>query len=129
MVPALRRVRNNILLNSNNLIEWLQSEIVAADAVTAVGKKIPNGDKERNERYFNSNYHLYPSYCEYCEATGSKAVGQKRFINLLLDCCKNQLGLADVRTFSKAGKPFIKGLAIRNSDQKYKDLPTILTEE
>lgn len=129
MVPALRRVRNNILLNSNNLIEWLQSEIVATDAVTAVGKKVPNGDKERNERYFNSNYHLYPSYCEYCEATGSKAVGQKRFINLLLDCCKNQLGLTDVRTFSKAGKPFIKGLAIRNSDQKYKDMPTILIEE
>ena len=129
MVPALRRVRNNILLNSNNLIEWLQSEIVAADSVTAVGKKIPNGDKERNERYFNSNYHLYPSYCEYCEATGSKAVGQKRFINLLLDCCKNQLGLQDVRSFSKAGKPFIKGLAIRNSDQKFKDLPTILSEE
>jgi putative DNA primase/helicase len=128
MVPALRRVRNNILLNSNNLIEWLQSEVVQADHVTAVGKKIPNGNKETNERYVNSNYHLYPSYCEYCDATGSKAVGQKRFINLLLDCCKNQLGLDDVRTFSKGGKPFVKGLAIRNSDQKFKDLPTILPE-
>lgn len=128
MVPALRRVRNNILLNSNNLIEWLQSEVVQADHVTAVGKKIPNGNKESNERYVNSNYHLYPSYCEYCDATGSKAVGQKRFINLLLDCCKNQLGLDEVRTFSKGGKPFVKGLAIRNSDQKFKDLPTILPE-
>ena len=128
MVPALRRVRNNILLNSNNLIEWLQSEVVQAEHVTAVGKKIPNGNKETNERYVNSNYHLYPSYCEYCDATGSKAVGQKRFINLLLDCCKNQLGLDDVRTFSKGGKPFVKGLAIRNSDQKFKDLPTILPE-
>ena len=128
MVPALRRVRNNILLNSNNLIEWLQSEVVRADHVTAVGKKIPNGNKESNERYVNSTYHLYPSYCEYCEATGSKAVGQKRFINLLLDCCKNQLNLDDVRTFSKGGKPFVKGLAIRNSDQKFKDLPTILPE-
>jgi len=128
MVPALRRVRNNILLNSNNLIEWLNSEIVVADVVTAVGKKIPNGDKERNERYFNSRYHLYPSYCEYCESTGSKAVGQKRFINLLLDCCKNQLGLDDVRTFSKAGKNFIKGLAIRVSDSKYENYKTILPE-
>lgn len=128
IVPALRRVRNNILLNSNNLIEWLQSEVVQADHVTAVGKKIPNGNKETNERYVNSNYHLYPSYCEYCDATGSKAVGQKRFINLLLDCCKNQLGLDEVRTFSKGGKPFVKGLAIRNSDQKFKDLPTILPE-
>jgi putative DNA primase/helicase len=128
MVPALRRVRNNILLNSNNLIEWLQSEVVQAEHVTAVGKKIPNGNKESNERYVNSNYHLYPSYCEYCDATGSKAVGQKRFINLLLDCCKNQLGLDEVRTFSKGGKPFVKGLAIRISDQKFKDLPTILPE-
>jgi phage/plasmid-associated DNA primase len=106
----------------------LQSEVVQAEHVTAVGKKIPNGNKETNERYVNSNYHLYPSYCEYCDATGSKAVGQKRFINLLLDCCKNQLGLDDVRTFSKGGKPFVKGLAIRNSDQKFKDLPTILPE-
>lgn len=129
MVPALRRVRNNILLNSNNLIEWMQSEVVAADHVTAVGKKILSTNKEKEERYVNSNYHLYPSYCEYCDATGSKAVGQKRFINLLLDCCKNQLGLDSVRTFSKAGKPFVKGIAIRNSDQKFKDLPTILTEE
>lgn len=128
MVPALRRVRNNILLNSNNLIEWLQSEVVAAEHTSAVGKKVPNGDKERNERYVNSNYHLYPSYCEYCDATGSKPVGQKRFINLLLDCCKNQLELTDVRTFTKGGKPFIKGLAIRNSDQKFKDYPTILPE-
>jgi phage/plasmid-associated DNA primase len=128
MVPALRRVRNNILLNSNNLIEWLQSEVVQTDHVSAVGKKIPNGNKEENERYVNSKFHLYPSYCEYCEATGSKAVGQKRFINLLLDCCKNQLGLDEVRTFSKGGKPFVKGLAIRISDQKFKDLPTILPE-
>ena len=128
MVPALRRVRNNILLNSNNLIEWLQSEVVSAEHTSAVGKKIPNGNKEDNERYVNSSYHLYPSYCEYCDATGSKPVGQKRFINLLLDCCKNQLELTDVRTFTKGGKPFIKGLAIRNSDQKFKDYPTILPE-
>ena len=128
MVPALRRVRNNILLNSNNLIEWLQSEVVSAEHTSAVGKKVPNGNKENNERYVNSNYHLYPSYCEYCDATGSKPVGQKRFINLLLDCCKNQLELTDVRTFTKGGKPFIKGLAIRNSDQKFKDYPTILPE-
>ena len=128
MVPALRKVRNNILLNSNNLVEWLQSEVVAAeDNVIGVGKKIPAA-KDSNERYCNSNFHLYPSYCAYCEDTGSKPVGQKRFIALLLDCCKNQLELTDVRTFTKGGKPFIKGLAIRNSDQKYKDYKTILPE-
>jgi P4 family phage/plasmid primase-like protien len=128
MVPALRRVRNNILLNSNNLIEWLQSEVVQTESVSAVGKKIFNNTKETNERYLNSDYHLYPSYCEYCDSTGSKAVGQKRFINLLLDCCKNQLNLDNVHSFSKGGKPFVKGLAIRNSDKKYKDYPTILPE-
>jgi putative DNA primase/helicase len=127
-VPSLRRVRNEILLNSNNLIEWLQSEVVhAPDAVSSVGKKIPAA-KDDKERYCNSNYHLYASYCSYCEDTGSKPVGQKRFIALLLDCCMNQLNLKDVRSFTKQGKPFIKGLAIRASDAKYSNHETILPE-
>jgi phage/plasmid-associated DNA primase len=129
MVPSLRKVRNNILLNSNNLIEFLQSEcVVVENHVSCVGKKIPNTDKEKPERYYNSSSHLYPSYCEYCESTGSKAVGQKRFINLLLDVCKNQLDLDKVSTFSKNGRLFFKGIAVRSSDQKFRDYPTVLSE-
>ena len=128
-VSHLRTVRNSILLTSNNLVEWLQSEVVhVGDAVSAVGKKIP-APKESKERYCNSNFHLYASYCSYCEDTGSKPVGQKRFISLLMDCCKNQLGLKEIFHFSKQGRPFIKGLAIRNSDQKYKNSSTILPEK
>ena len=132
LVPSLRKVRNNILLNSNNLIEWLQSECVFDEKHTsAVGKKIPAPRPEPGlpgERYCNSSTHLYPSYCSYAEDTGSKPVGQKRFINLLLDCCRNQLGLPEVSTFSRGGKPFFKGIAIRNSDNKFKDYQTILEE-
>ena len=118
--PSLKKVRNTIMLTSNNLIEWLQSEIVADnDNVVPVGKKIPNTDKDMTERYFNSNFHLYPSYCEYCDSTGSKAVGQKRFISLLLDCCKSQLDMPNIITFTKKGMPLFKGLAIRKSDSKY----------
>ncbi|MCH2479375.1 MAG: PriCT-2 domain-containing protein, partial [Gammaproteobacteria bacterium] len=81
-VHSLKRVRNEILLNSNNLVEWLQSEIIhQADVVSSVGKKIPAA-KDAKERYCNSNFHLYASYCSYCEDTGSKPVGQKRFIAL-----------------------------------------------
>jgi len=132
LVPSLRKVRNNILLNSNNLIEWLQSECVYDEKhVSAVGKKIP-APREQNggptERYCNSSSHLYPSYCSFAEDTGSKAVGQKRFINLLMDCCRNQLGMDTVSTFSKYGRPFFKGIAIRSSDQKFKSYPTILAE-
>ena len=132
LVPSLRKVRNNILLNSNNLIEWLQSECVYDEKhVSAVGKKIP-APREPNggpiERYCNSSSHLYPSYCSFAEDTGSKAVGQKRFINLLVDCCRNQLGMDTVSTFSKYGRPFFKGIAIRGSDQKFKAYPTILVE-
>tara|TARA_R100001082_G_scaffold111067_1_gene93141 strand:- start:41 stop:2626 length:2586 start_codon:yes stop_codon:yes gene_type:complete len=127
-VTSLKKVRNEILLNSNNLIEWLQSEVVhTPDCVSSVGKKIPAA-KDSKERYCNSNYHLYASYCSYCEDTGSKPVGQKRFIALLLDCCKNQLDLKEVRHFTKQGRPFIKGLAVRKSDQKHEDSPTILPE-
>ena len=127
-VKSLKRVRNEILLNSNNLIEWLQSEVVhTPDAVSSVGKKIPAA-KDAKERYCNSNFHLYASYCSYCEDTGSKPVGQKRFIALLLDCCKNQLGMKDIKHFTKQGRPFIKGLAVRKSDQKYENSPTILPE-
>ena len=57
-----------------------------------------------------------------------KPVGQKRFISLLLDCCKNQLGLKQISHFSKKGRPFIKGLVIRNSDEKFKSADTILPE-
>lgn len=128
MVPALRRVRNNILLSSNNLIEWLQSEVVLdKNSVTAVGKKVPAA-KDSNTRYYNTHLHLYPSYCEHCDSTGSKPVGQKRFVNLLQDCCKNQLNLDDVYSFNKAGRTFFKGIAIRASEQSFRDLPTILPE-
>jgi phage/plasmid-associated DNA primase len=128
LVPSLKRVRNEILVNSNNLVEWLQSEVVyATDAVSSVGKKIPAA-KDAQERYCNSKYHLYASYASYCEDTGSKSVGQKRFIALLLDCCGNQLGLKDVKAFSKQGRPFVKGLALRGSDEKYSTYPTILPE-
>ena len=127
-VPSLRRTRNEILLTSNNLIEWLQSEVVYdPDVVTSVGKKIPAA-KDAKERYCNSNYHLYASYCSYCEDTGSKSVGQKRFIALLLDCCKHQLDLKEIKSFTKQGRPFIKGLAVRTSDQKHESSPTILPE-
>ena len=127
--PSLKKVRNTIMLTSNNLIEWLQSEIVADDKnVVPVGKKIPNTDKDMTERYFNSNFHLYPSYCEYCDSTGSKAVGQKRFISLLLDCCKSQLDMPNIITFTKKGMPLFKGLAIRKSDAKYLNHSTILPE-
>jgi len=127
--PSLKKVRNTIMLTSNNLIEWLQSEIVIDDEnVVPVGKKIPNSDKEMSERYFNSNFHLYPSYCEYCDSTGSKAVGQKRFISLLLDCCKSQLDMPNIITFTKKGMPLFKGLAIRRSDNKYLHHGTILPE-
>ncbi len=127
-VHSLKRVRNEILLNSNNLIEWLQSEVIhEPDIVSSVGKKIPAA-KDAKERYCNSNFHLYASYCSYCEDTGSKPVGQKRFIALLLDCCKNQLEMKNIRHFTKQGRPFIKGLAVRKSDQKHEDCPTILPE-
>ena len=107
----------------------MQSEIVADnDNVVPVGKKIPNTDKDMTERYFNSNFHLYPSYCEYCDSTGSKAVGQKRFISLLLDCCKSQLDMPSIITFTKKGMPLFKGLAIRKSDSKYLHHDTILPE-
>jgi putative DNA primase/helicase len=127
-VPSLKRVRNEIMLNSNNLVEWLQSEVVCApDATSAVGKKIP-APKDEPERYLNSKFHLYPSYCSYCEDTGSKPVGQKRFIALLLDCCANQLGLQNIRQFCKQGRPFVKGLAVRASDEKFSKFDTILPE-
>jgi len=127
-VHSLKKVRNDILLTSNNLVEWLQSEVIhQPEIVSSVGKKIPAA-KDAKERYCNSNYHLYASYCSYCEDTGSKPVGQKRFISLLLDCCKNQLGLKEIRHFSKQGRPFIKGLAVRSSDQKHESAPTILPE-
>ena len=129
LVPSLSKVRNQILIGSNNIVEWLQSECVEdKNNVVCVGKKLLNMNKEIQRRYHLSDTHLYPSYCEHCDATGSKPVGQRRFINLLLDVCKQQLGLKDIITFTKGGKSFIKGLGIRLSDSCYKNSPTILSE-
>ena len=109
-VPSLKRTRNEIMLNSNNLVEWLQSEVVFDEkSVTPVGKKIPAA-KDAQERYCNSNFHLYASYASYCEDTGSKPVGQKRFCALLADCCKNQLGQEGIRQFSKLESPISRVL-------------------
>ena len=91
-------------------------------------KKKSSAAKDAKERYCNSSFHLYASYCSYCEDTGSKPVGQKRFISLLLDCCKNQLALKNIYHFTKKGRPFIKGLVVRSSDQKHTKSPTILPE-
>ena len=50
-VHSLKRVRNEILLNSNNLVECLQSEIIhQADVLSSVGKKNPAA-KDAKERY------------------------------------------------------------------------------
>jgi hypothetical protein len=45
-----------------------------------------------------------------------------------MDCCKNQLDLTNIFSFSKNGRLFVKGLAVRASDQKFKSYPTILPE-
>ena len=37
--------------------------------------------------------------------------------------------MKEIRQFSKKGRPFIKGLVIRNSDEKYKTAETILPEK
>jgi len=45
-----------------------------------------------------------------------------------MDCCKSQLDIANIITFTKKGMPLFKGLAIRKSDTRYTNSNTILPE-
>ncbi len=100
--------------------EWYRYD---SEARTNVG--VARRDKDSNSPYcyLDTEKWLYPNYCEYCHNSGTKAVSLRRFVSLLSDLGKNQLGLDIRKERDRFGSYFV-GLKIRTAED---DLPPMIT--
>jgi putative DNA primase/helicase len=125
-VPSLLEMKAQTLVETNPIADWLDNKIVYdRDAQTNVGVAKRNKDNNCDQWYLNTNKWLYASYAEHCHDTGNRALSLRRFVNLLSDLAKNQLGLNIERERDRYGSYFV-GLKIRTEEDNQ---PPIITGE
>ena len=113
-VPSLLAMKAKTLVETNPIADWLDNFIVYdATAKTNVGVAKRDKDGSSPFWYLDTEKWLYPNYCEYCHNSGTKAVSLRRFVNLLSDLGKNQLGLDIRKERDRFGSYFV-GLKIRD---------------
>ena len=123
-VPSLLAMKAKTLVETNPIADWLDNLIIYdATAKTNVG--VAKRDKDSNSPfwYLDTDKWLYPNYCEYCHNSGTKAVSLRRFVNLLSDLGKNQLGLDIAKERDRSGSYFV-GLKIRSENDEEPPLIT-----
>ena len=123
-VPSLLAQKARTLVETNPIADWLDNFVVYdSKARTNVG--VAKRDKDSNSPfwYLDTEKWLYPNYCEYCHNSGTKAVSLRRFVNLLSDLGKNQLGL-DIRKERDRLGSYFMGLKIRAAED---DSPPLIT--
>jgi putative DNA primase/helicase len=115
-VPSLLAMKSRTLVETNPIADWLDNEVVyQAEARTNIGVAKRDKDSSSPHWYLDTDKWLYPNYCEYCHNTGSRPVSLRRFVNLLSDLGKNQLGLEIKKERDRYGSYFV-GLKIRSED-------------
>jgi putative DNA primase/helicase len=116
-VPSLGEMKAQSLVESNPIADWLDNAIVyRPEHKTQVGVAKKDKDLNSANQYLYTSQWLYANYCEYCANTQSKPIGIRRFTNLLLDLCQNQLKLDGVyRDRDRKGRYFV-GLKIRTDE-------------
>ncbi|MBW4532495.1 MAG: hypothetical protein KME09_01015 [Pleurocapsa minor HA4230-MV1] len=125
-VPSLLAMKAQTLVETNPIADWLDSKVVYDHAAkTNVGVAKRNKDNNSDQWYLNTNKWLYASYAEHCHDTGTRALSLRRFVNLLSDLAKNQLGLDIERSRDRFGSYFT-GLKIRTEED---DKPPMITGE
>jgi putative DNA primase/helicase len=125
-VPSLLTMKAQTLVETNPIADWLDHKIVyEPTAQTNVGVAKRNKDNNSDQWYLNTNKWLYANYAEHCHDTGNRALSLRRFVNLLSDLAKNQLGLDIERERDRHGSYFV-GLKIRTEDD---DKPPMITGE
>ena len=118
LVPSLAPMKAQTLVESNPIADWLDNCIIYGSGYrTYVGTAKPDKDRDSDRSFLNTKIWLYPNYCEYCQNTGTKPVALRRFVNLLSDLCKNQLGLEVEKARDRDGSHF-KGLKIREESDE-----------
>ena len=122
-VPRLAAMKVQTLVESNPIADWLDNNIIyCPDYRTNIGVAQRDKDSNSDSWYLNIDKWLYANYAEYCHNTGSKAIGLRRFVNLLSDLSLNQLGLEVGKGRDRYGSYFL-GLKIR--DEQDDDPPMI----
>ncbi|MBW4532492.1 MAG: hypothetical protein KME09_01000 [Pleurocapsa minor HA4230-MV1] len=125
-VPSLLAMKAQTLVETNPIADWLDSKVVYDHAAkTNVGVAKRDKDNNSAQWYLNTNKWLYASYAEHCHDTGTRALSLRRFVNLLSDLGKNQLGLDIERSRDRFGSYFT-GLKIRSEED---DKPPMITGE
>lgn len=126
-VPSLKQVSMEVTVNSNPMAEWSNFNLVVRpDAKTNVGSlNKPSYDMTTRVLSSNNPQWLYPSYVDFCEGNGYRAVSSVKFSQSLYDLLTSQLKLDVTKDRGKTGAYF-KGIALRTD----KDLdPLLLTGE
>ena len=123
-VPSLLAQKAKTLVETNPIADWLDNFVVHdPTARTNIGVAKRNKDRLSSSWYLDTEKWLYPNYCEYCHNSGTKAVSLRRFVNLLSDLGKNQLGLDLRKERNRFGSYFV-GLKIRPPED---DSPPMIT--
>ena len=118
LVPSLATRKAQTLVETNPIADWLDNCIIYGSGYrTNVGTAKPDKDRDSIHSFLNTKIWLYPNYCEYCQNTGTKPVAVRRFVKLLSDLCKNQLGLEVEKDRDRDGSHF-KGLKIREESDE-----------
>jgi P4 family phage/plasmid primase-like protien len=134
-VPSLSQAKQESLIATNPLAAWLEECCVFAPGArtkTGVATKIrlsegSDGHSESYEIYNNQDNWLYANYKRYCDVSGAKAVSIKRFGDLLIDLCQNQLKVPGVTRGKDRDGAYFEGIALRG--EEYKDLPSPISGE
>ena len=117
-VPSLLAQKAKTLVETNPIADWMDNFIIVdPTARTNVGVAKRDKDNSSPFWYLNTEEWLYPNYCEYCHNSGTKAVSLRRFVNLLSDLGKNQLGLDIHKERDRTGSYFV-GLKIRTDQDE-----------
>ncbi len=108
-VPSLASASRDNLLAVNPLAQWLDENVIydqAADPTQIGACRRVDGQIEHRDEF------LYPNYVDYCEVTGIRPLALNRYMTLLFELCRSQLGLVIERQVTRTGK-LIKGLRLR----------------
>jgi putative DNA primase/helicase len=115
-VPSLLAMKAKTLVETNPIADWLDNFVVyQAEARTNIGVAKRDKDSNSPHWYLDTDRWLYPNYAEYCHNSGTRPVSLRRFVTLLSDLGKNQLGLEIKRERDRHGSYFV-GLKIRSEN-------------
>ena len=114
------------LVETNPIADWLDNNIIYdLEARTNIGVAKRDTDSNSPYWYLDTDKWLYANYKEHSHSSGTNAVSLRRFITLLSDLGKNQLGLDIRRERDRSGSYFV-GLKIRDVND---DSPPMITGE